>query len=592
MSNNLTPFYTQAALLDRYIHAADPSSDPEMVKIVLEILKTKRDLRSYFFRSGPSVIWAKILWENGFFSDPPEPEKTANGLLLVPWDVQNYLISIAPQVPEIVIKHIQTIKGPAWYLSRAIEAVNKIPAAEAEKALPIIINWLQDPTMLDILCDQAVVLMNIMIDNSHWESALELLKILSAPHSEEAQPYRLGSYYMRDKLFGPKQDPSTAFGLLRNKYSQDVVLILENHLVNHLKIEAKQPMEEFSSWWRSAIEDTDQDVLDTYNDVILRALRDTLDVFTRTNRASAEIIINRYLESPYSIFRRLGLYLIWKNKDIFSNLISKELLSRENLYSVDIHHEYFMLLEYCFKLLSPSNKILLIEMILGGPEKTNLNKLADWAEKEYGENRDKFIIMQTKSWMRDRLWMIKDELEEKDKNILDGLITEGGKPDHPSFLSWSSGVYSIIDVSPFPEQELSDASPEELLERIKNWQPSPDKHFSQERISYIGLAGKIAELFHADPQRYSPLINEIALLRPEYARAIINRWINPDNKILILWPIRFGLSKSLLADLKIWDDRQKSNSDDETWRDIRLSISRLFMVGVSSDKDRLAPIEY
>ena len=64
--------------------------------------------------------------------------------------------------------------------------------------------------------------------------------------------------------------------------------------------------------------------------------------------------------------------------------------------------------------------------------------------------------------------MIRNQLDIKTKSILDNLVVEG-KPEHPDFLSWMSGVELITDESPYPESELSKLTPNQLFEIIKTW---------------------------------------------------------------------------------------------------------------------------
>src|SRR3972149_2065537 len=109
MFDKEVPFLAQTAILDRYVHLPNPLADPIAVEVIIDVLKSKPELRAYFFRSGPNSAWASILWENGFFSSPPSPEKTEQGYILPPWDVQFYLASVAIEVPDIVLKHVETI---------------------------------------------------------------------------------------------------------------------------------------------------------------------------------------------------------------------------------------------------------------------------------------------------------------------------------------------------------------------------------------------------------------------------------------------------------------------------------------------------
>jgi len=589
MSDRNVPFYTQVALLDQYIHAEDPSSDQEMIRIIIEILRAKSDLRSYFFRSEPSVQWARILSENDFFSTSPEPQKTEQGISLIPWDAQIYLISIAPQVPEIVLKHIKTINGHSIYFGRAIEALCKIPSRESEKVLPIIIEWIQDETKRGYILNESVKYLNVLTNDGRWKSSIRLFEKLSAPQIEKTANLLSGSNFFRDVLIGTKIEPAAGFLALKKNVPESMIRILEKNLRYSSKksgTASTQTRKIPSHWWRNAIEDTDQDILDSYGDLMLCALRDTLITEVNLNKDLAEKKIIQYLESPYGIFRRLGLYLLWTNGGIFPNLAAAELLKAENIDDIDIHHEYFMLMENCYHLLSSNEKKILLKRILNGPDEEQIHRLADWAEKTHHINRDEYIINQKKAWIRSRLWMIRNDLDNKTKKILEELIGEGGKPDHPDFLSWTSGAFSVTDVSPFPEQQLSDLTPDELYKLISKWRPG-QHDFGPERISYFGLANTIANLILANPKLYSRRLYDIALLRPEYSNAMISHWANKEYKGKIPWRLALDLCISLVENPAIFND-ERVDIDDISWIAVRMSMTMLIEIGLSK-KNQLIP---
>src|SRR5690242_18722920 len=129
------PFLTRAAFLEEIVKR-DPRLDPDMVDVVMEALRTDRDLRSHFFRIGPHIDWVQLVWDWQFLSTPPEPVKTDQGFLFPRWEAQEWLISVAADVPEIVLNHVIDLSAHPVYLERALVAVEKIPADEVEQALP------------------------------------------------------------------------------------------------------------------------------------------------------------------------------------------------------------------------------------------------------------------------------------------------------------------------------------------------------------------------------------------------------------------------------------------------------------------------
>src|SRR5215813_5467627 len=113
---NEVPFFSQTAVLERYIRSSNPTDNPKALAVIIEVLRTKEDLRRWFFVNRPHPQWAKVLLDNGFFDEAPEPISSENRFFLPPWDVQNYLISIASAVPDVVLAHFERIRTNKNYL--------------------------------------------------------------------------------------------------------------------------------------------------------------------------------------------------------------------------------------------------------------------------------------------------------------------------------------------------------------------------------------------------------------------------------------------------------------------------------------------
>src|SRR5689334_3623962 len=113
------PFYTKTSLLDSYIGMSNPEDDPVALKVIITALKSDIELRNYFFRSKPHPGWAKILWNEGFFQNPPELKQMKNGWQILRWEEQEYLLSIADKVPEILVEHLKILKENPLYGAKA-----------------------------------------------------------------------------------------------------------------------------------------------------------------------------------------------------------------------------------------------------------------------------------------------------------------------------------------------------------------------------------------------------------------------------------------------------------------------------------------
>jgi hypothetical protein len=594
-------FYERVALLDEILSWLSIDAIPAATAVIVDMLgmDSKKSLRTYFFQKRPIAEWAPILWGNGFFDSPPPAEKTEQGYFLTQWDVQWYLISVAPQVPEIVVKHVLTISGDSWYISRALHALGQIPSPFIESVIPRIADWLHDRQTRDGIADETCDLMEKLISDGRIESGLILFRALTAPVFNVSSERIASKTYWElepdrtlESVFGTKQQPGTGYESLKKLLPQAVVEICESHLLASLKIEAEvkgNPEYEISSWWRHAIEDTDQDILDTYDDRMVCALRDAVETLVQGDTNVGKQLLSRYLDDQHSILRRVGLYILCAYPSHFVGFVSRELLKQENIDDSAIHHEYFMLLKSGFPHLSSAEQTTIVNLILNGPDEKQTQDLIEWANQNLGADREKYALEYRNSWIRDRLWMIKDCLNADIEDLLKKLVAEGGEPNHPAYLSWHTGFYAIHDSSPISNSELARLSPNGLLRFLEGWHPDPRQRFEPERISHAGLAIEVANVVLANPERYWSVIGEIVTIHPQYAAAIIGHWENSEASRPIPWDMLIKLSKHLLAESAVWSN-EVNITDHSSWWSVRLSIARVLEIGLR-DKDRLIPNE-
>ena len=78
------------------------------------------------------------------------------------------------------------------------------------------------------------------------------------------------------------------------------------------------------------------------------------------------LLLSRYLNDP-SAPNRLGLYLSSIRPDHFERHSVPVLQFRENFSDSEIQHEFFILLENAFHLLTPEQQEMVLGIILNGP---------------------------------------------------------------------------------------------------------------------------------------------------------------------------------------------------------------------------------
>lgn len=599
MSNSEIPFYAQTAILDNYIHSSEPGADPDALEVILEMLRSCQDLRDYFFRSGPHAAWAPILWEHGFFNDPPSPKKVEGNIVLHRWDAQDYLISVASQVPEIVIRHIETIKGDGFYISQAIKALCLIEPEQAEQAVPRVIQWLQEPQIACGIAGNVFELVKRLAQIQKTSTVLSLFQALTEPLSSpnilnvgqiHSGAEAISKLYLRHyknnvllegiKLFSKESLPQ-------------IVAILGDHLIKAIQLEGEtKGLKNYdkSTWWRTAIEDTDQDLTSSYKHYLLAALRSAIEIWVQQEPQAVEPLLKRYLNDEREILRRMGFYILSRYPEEYVTEVAYELSRPDNLNDIGIHHEFFLLLEQGYSHIKSSDQERLIATICNGPPAERTKELAEWAQEQYGIEADEYISRYSKTWIRDRLWMLKDHLQGPPLQKLNELASELGEPSHPSFSHWRSGAYWVQEVSPIDEYELERKSPSELTEYLKKWEPKPDDQFGPRCVSYKGLADSVAHVVLAFPQKYIEQLHLIVQIHPEFACALMRQLIDEERGDTAHWDLWISVCEKLLANDLIRESMDYGING--SWVQARKYIVDLLGIGLDKAGNKPIAPEY
>ena len=598
MSKKEVPFYTQAAILDPYIHSSSPEENPEALEVLLDMLSSRQELRDYFFRSGPHPSWAKILWKYGFFSKPPPPLKTDHGYTIPFWDVQAYLLSIANKVPDIVIKHVENIHGHPFYISRAIEALRFIDANKTQQVVPKILQWLENQEIAISIALDTYELMKNFAQEGKSTCALDLFRGLTTP-LPPTDVRKSGDFLFKTEAKSRFEEALNTEKILTEgleilvKINIDrTVTILEENLVAALKLEAiakKMPEFEFASYWRIAIGETGQDSDHDYKNSLLRALRDSLVAWVHKESKGAELVLKRYLLEKHEILRRLGLHILHRFPKEYEKYVVHELENTKNLGDTAIHHEFFILLQRGYECLDPPGQKNLLASICEGPNKENAAKLAKFAQESHGADPEEYVHHYSKRWIRDRLWMLKDNLVDEPAQFLKELVAELGAPEHPAFTRWHSGAYWVKDISPIDKHTLSKKPAHELVDFLKLWKLPSDTQFGPERISYEGLANEVANLLIDDHQKYAEALFSVALLRSEFAVALLEKLTEDEKASNVPWELCIELCEKLLSEDSI--RQSMSRKAGETWVWARKRMVNLLGEGIKKP-ERAIPLEY
>lgn len=352
--------------------------------------------------------------------------------------------------------------------------------------------------------------------------------------------------------------------------------ILEEHLCSALRLEAEaeqRPEAEFDSHWRHAVEQSGQDLVRKYKDYLLASLRDNVEAWAEREPASVQPVIERYLREKQSILRRLGFHILSRLPKEYSGRVSRELKRSKNFDDLSIHHEFFQLLGNGYPALKAQDQKAVIDLILRGPRLKRLRVQLE-SQGEQVESMKAYLKGYAHRWIRDRLSMIRDYLDKDTSAFFESLVVEQGKADHPDFLSWSSFSGGAIwgETMFFQEEELTSKPPGDLVALLREWTPDQATPVRGERPSFRDFAFAVASATSQHLSRYSTVLGEIALLRPEFADALVNRLLQGEEVEPDQWTAGVELSLHLLRDERVRTDVNRVS--DVCWVDVRRSIAR------------------
>lgn len=604
MFNNRVPFFAQAALLDQFIHSDHPEADSDAAAVIIRALLSHDELRRYFFRSRPHPAWLPLLRDHGFFSEPPLPVETDQGLMLPPWDIQDYLAAVAVEAPDFVVKHIETIEAHPVYISRAIrcllgpsfsETKLELPPDEVRKIVPRLLYWLADYSIACRIAEDVWDVTKLLAEAGE-EAALTLFAALMRPFPNP-QFKQLETFSVSDEavslLRESQYEQDTFQEAMRRLQAVDlfeVTNILEAQLLLSLRIEAETTGSDLhpSTWWRSAIEPSGQNHHYSYKNNLLDFLRDAAEAHVAQNPLMAQDTIQRYLGNTDggTILRRLGLHLLRLSAVPHPDLLAQELLSEQNFNEATCHHEFLRLLEDGYPKLNATDQGRVATIILAGPPEEEAARLADWAAANGPVARQEYTDRYRDYWTLTRLWMIKDNLSEADTETLRRLTAEHGEPAHPTHLTWSSGAFHVSNVSPLSVEQIAALTPANLLNFLREWQPSPEQNIGPEQISREGLGDAVAAAALSTLSTFAATLGELCAIHPDYAWQIFrqaSRRAEEGKFSSREWGILLAACEELLRQPEIATGMTRTSLS--SWRDVRQQMTQVLDAAIEVLED-------
>ena len=500
-----TRYSTYFQLLDELLCKPCPSEKD--VKLLRNNVPQNLVTLGYFFDKLTSPAWLKPLWKAGYFRYPPEPDRDdeRGTIVFPPWPESRYLARMAAEVPnevlEIILEILET--GNVRVHEDLVDAALAMPPELAVQLVEKAKVWASLPYQL-FLPEKLGSLVAYLAKGGEVDKALELARVLlkPIPSTQTEVELEIGGQKYRFP-----SEPQAQFDLWQYEQilKKDLPVLVQEAgikafdmlcdlLEEAIQLSGKEaPPEDYSSIWRLAIEDHEQN-RHTLKDVLVSAVRDTGEQIARADPSKVPNLVQALETRPWKVFRRIALHLLRQFPNAAPNLIVDRLTNQSLFNDPSIQHEYRLLLKECFGMLSPNQQELILGWIEAGPEEMESYR---------------------KIWQRNLLSLIQSQLPPNRRNFYNRLVAEFGEPEHPEFVSYITSW--VGPTSPKSVEELSTMSVDGIVQFLKSWQPSGEVFGP----SPEGLGRQLSTVITENPERFASGAMKFEGLDPTYVRALL-----------------------------------------------------------------------
>lgn len=523
---------------------------PELNATLKELIAKRRENYDYFFSSIDSVDWLIVLWDKGFFKNPPPSVRNGGYVSDPPWPESQLLARMAkrPEAEQLVQKIALDMPQTENHNVRSdvVEIALALPPSKSVNLEGRIKAWIEGsgwglPTKIAKLA--------LHFASGGEEEQISAKKLTRNILAVCKRP--MGDYTDADLLFGyypecqPLIDPYEYENILEdiipglaNRLGAKVIIILRDILHDAMKIceDDSRQYYDTSHLWRPAIEEHKMNYDHSVRNALVNALRSVTERLIIGRAVSIEQAVSLLQErEEWPLFTRLILHLLTCFPKEAVNLVDKYLTNSNLFDNPIVYHEYVRLLQQAYNHLSSESKQLILTRIIEGPDLSAFRR--HWIDVQGCEPSPETVTRYVHEWQRDYLYYINPHLPSNWKTYYHELLGDYGPPEYPE-LSYMEMIEGHI--SPLSREEVQTLSIDELLEYLKSWEPGEDWGSP----SREGLARTLEVCVASNPDMITEYMNELEDIHPIYLEGIFAGLRNAarDGNLLnwfkiVKWPL-------------------------------------------------------
>lgn len=558
---------------------------------LLTRVKKNTELRTLFFRKVVGLKWFDSFENNGYF-DPenlPKPKQSANEgyYSIADWDIVEYLLKTAPSLsleesPEYIDKFINIMLETTTYARKHelynyrvwwkfIQILSHFPVSVISDDIVTSIDyWLDDKFETGISAlEIGQKWFTTLIKNNNSESNLLLLKLIKTLcnlKSVEKTDYldkKIIEFEFRFRGSIASEIFKTHAISLGQQVGKEILCLLNSNLEHLIATNEK---DSWSTIWQPAIEDHDQNQYhDKTINILVLAFRDSLVGFLENNQDCAKQYISQLLSSELEIIQRIAIFGVSKLDEIDCSVL--DILITEKYFNYNFHHEMWCFLNQKYEGFDDAYKVEVLDII---------SKIL-----RYDDNGD--LLKEASAYAQSRWFFAIKNIGLKEKAAYEKSVEISGvEPEHPDFLSYSSGGL-VTTTSPFSANELASFSIEELIEKLSLY----ESQGGYPEAGVEGLSNALKDVIKSDPSKYYGSLNKFIALDLAYNYAVIESFADLAIEDAALpwddvWKLLLNYSFNLISNSVFWEipKKRKDGEFSATPDWIVTSLSRMINVGV------------
>jgi len=591
-----TRFLESFKILDELLGKAAPSAAD--AKRLRNNVPNSPIVFAYFFDKLKNPAWMPLLRKEGFFRQPPPPERDeeAGTIGFLPWPESRYLARMAgfesaqDSILEIALEIPET-ENVRVYEDMADVAL-ALPPHLAVKLVGKARTWLTSPHQI-LLPEKLGALVSRLAKGGQVADALGLAEVLFEVRPDERKTPRAGEEgefgglpKARARFDGwqyrhilEKQMPAlvSAAGL-------DALGLLSRLLAESLRLSSRTGDEakpdDYSAIWRPMIEDRSERPSRGVKDALVSSVVDAAERLVREDPSRLPAVVEALDGHGWLVFERITLHLLLACPEGAQELVRARLTSRrlfDESERRELRREYRRLARAHFGQLPKEDQETILGWIDAGPDLDELRRRIERLEGRPATLEE--VTRAANRWRLDNLAPVAGALPEAWRPRYEGLVAELGEPDQTDRGVVEAG-WVVGPTSPRSQEELRGMSVVEAVEFLRSWVPAGG--FMSPSREGVGRA--LTAVVAADPERFASEASRFRRLHPTYVRSLLEGFTQAlAAKRAFAWVPVLGLCHWVVNEPREFPregtEHAGHHDEDPDWGWTRKTIARLLSSG-------------